>query len=232
MNRKGFSPLIVIGMIAVIVVVGAVGYFVWNSNASVSQSQNPPCCKTTAITTSTTSQNLTAINTTTAVAQSPVGETTTVDTSHWQTYTNQHYGFQMQYPSNWYVINNQDGSINFSDAEARDYTSYFTVSFVKDGNPNLLSTNQLLSQVDEDAAVGNIDDLDATSTLTINGYPAYNFVTDDIIAELHTYILHGADMATVEYEIAGSDGQESPYNPMYEKMLSTFQFTSSSMTSN
>ena len=36
MNRKGFAPVIVIGIVAALVVVGAIGYFVWKNSATPS----------------------------------------------------------------------------------------------------------------------------------------------------------------------------------------------------
>jgi hypothetical protein len=93
MNRKGFSPLIVIGIIAVIVIVGLVGYFIWHNNSSVSQPQNPPCCKITAAATSTPSA---------------------ADVSNWQMYTNQQYGFSFKYPQGWNVQTDVSNSMELT----------------------------------------------------------------------------------------------------------------------
>jgi hypothetical protein len=61
MDRKGFAPLIVVGIIAVLVVIGAVGYFAWKQSATSqppAQSQN----STTSIAIATTSDTTPAGN--------------------------------------------------------------------------------------------------------------------------------------------------------------------------
>ncbi len=104
MNRKGFAPVLIIGIIALVVIAGAVGwYFVAREHAAAPAGvactaeakqcpdgsyvgRNGPDCQFAACPGVGTQASSTAI-----------------DTSGWKTYINTTYGYQIKYPNNWYI---------------------------------------------------------------------------------------------------------------------------------
>ena len=75
--RRGFAPIIILLLVAVIVALGVGGYVALKKNQE-SRSKNNA-----------------------AVTQAP---TTVVDTSTWKTYTNSQYGFEFRYPPIWGIM--------------------------------------------------------------------------------------------------------------------------------
>jgi hypothetical protein len=96
MNRKGFAPLFIVEIIAIIAVAGAgIWYFAAHKNSpsgTVACTQEAKQCLDGSYV-GRTGPNC-------EFAACPAVSSTT-DTSGWKTYTNQQYGFSVNYPSDW-----------------------------------------------------------------------------------------------------------------------------------
>ena len=98
MNRKGFTPLIVVLIVAAVFAVGVLGYLAWKSLGTLPQNPNVqtqvPLVKIPSTVAASTTQS--AVATTTP--------SSTVDTPRWTAYRNNEYGISLQYPSSWNTI--------------------------------------------------------------------------------------------------------------------------------
>ncbi len=99
LGRKGFEPIVIMGMIALVLVAGAIGYFAWKRSVAMPWAPQPPVA-TSSPTQTQSSQTQTASSSVSSATSS------TVDVSGWKTYANQQYGFELEYPSAWRVSTN------------------------------------------------------------------------------------------------------------------------------
>lgn len=195
MTRRGFTPLIVIGIIAILAVAGIVGYFLWKNSAE----------------------------TTSTAPQTP---SSTIDTSGWQTYTNQQYGIAFKYPSEWGTPTAQNGLISIGDANAADDEGeYFRMDIVSAGN-------QMLDQVVAAYGAQHGVSLSDMQTTQIDGADARSFAerleggfSDDAL-----FIAHG----NYVYEISYGNrplGDPAPASVLQvQALLATFQFVQAGTT--
>jgi hypothetical protein len=113
MNRKGFAPVLVIGIIALVVIAGAAGwYFFARYNASSAPANGVACTQEAKECPDGSYVGRTGPNCEFAACPIVATTTTATNPSGWQVYTNQQYGFAMEYPSSWILneINNTNTS--------------------------------------------------------------------------------------------------------------------------
>jgi hypothetical protein len=105
MNRRGFSPIVIIGIIAVMVVAGAsIWYFSVQRNfispSGVACTQEAKQCPDGSYV-GRTGPNCEFAACPTVMASSTAS--TTLDTSNWQRFIDSQYGLTAKYPANWYL---------------------------------------------------------------------------------------------------------------------------------
>jgi len=99
MNKKGFVPVIILLIVAVILIAGGIGYYEIQKPSSVS---SPAPASTTNVV------NSTNISATTSSATSTIGIST------WLTYHNDKYGYDISYPKEAHLDTTQDFSISIN----------------------------------------------------------------------------------------------------------------------
>lgn len=224
MNRKGFSLVIIICIIAVLVIVGAVGYSIWKNSATPIPAA--PAEPTSVATTTTT----------TGVNQTATQSSSTANTSEWQTYTNNEDDYTIEYPANWFNLGDITGP-QFSNS--RSYapgSSYFTIYRLAPdegnghgpANPSMLNIQQWFQQEYPSASsaatfiTGTVTSVSSTKIISIGGHQAVQLIFLDPTnyePQIVDYIANKTDVYTISY--SGSPGE---YTATYNAMLSTFQF--------
>lgn len=117
MNQKGITAVIVLSIVAVIVVLGVLGIYFFvkpeknankntnavliNTNVNKNKNANTNLNVNATVNTNTTINTNTAVNTNTTVNTN----TATDETTGWNTYSNDNWGFSFKYPKEWSVIN-------------------------------------------------------------------------------------------------------------------------------
>lgn len=94
MNRRGLAPILILAIVAVLVALSGAVYVTFR-RPSVSLPTSPAF---------SSSQHTTSTNTTITSSAS------SSDTSNWKTYRNEKYGFELQYPPDWYGTSTNNGS--------------------------------------------------------------------------------------------------------------------------
>jgi hypothetical protein len=210
MNRKGFAPLVVIGIIAVIIVVGAIGYFAWKGSIS-KQISYPKSTSTT-------------IATTTNSAETSTGSTSTtpVSSSQWNIYSNTTYGYSLKYPASWSIAYQSTSSddLIFRDAN-NPYATYFEIHYEANAN----SSKELISRWANDLSQNFPNPLPVPLvTTTVGGYPAAQVEGVDIGTTMITYVSRGSDILEIDYELYDPNGATSTFIGDYQTMINSISF--------
>jgi hypothetical protein len=195
MKRKGFAPVVIIILVAVILAAG-----IWYL-----AKKSPPPAASTGNTSSTPNPIASASST----------------VSDWKTYTNQkwEWGYQVEIPKSWYVIEDPDGGPSVTISSAAVSSSTFALGnhpneivvavFVNDKNQEIINAS---SSFRNEVAAGKT----ATwKNLTAAGLPASELTADGFRT---VYIPKGGD--TYQITIVES----SSWQNVFDHMLATFQF--------
>lgn len=159
-----------------------------------------------------------------------------IDTSNWQTYRNDEFGFEVKYPSNW---DKEDGylephEVAFSDSEffppgsdVRITFAQFSINskemsqyFVDFWNSNLTSESGRIVEIGGVKALEqNVEEFEEAKI--------YSFVRGMNFYQLQTRI-YDIDVSLESF--VGTDRTLSSYRNIFDQILSTFRFVDSEMS--
>lgn len=229
MNNKGFIALVIVILISVMAVglVGAAWYYEANKNDTVIEKTNTVSPVNTNISTNTNTITNTLTNTTTNTVVNT--NTAGVDTSDWQTYENEEYGYSIQFPSDWYTSTQPAPSFPTDGVTEQIYITNYNPN---DEGGGSLASNQVnyIIKVFENSsnftAVEFVESIkqkssDYSSVITseqsavVFGINAYQVNWSGLGSGIESYFPNQNYM----FEIDGI-GEIS----LYEEILSTFQF--------
>ncbi|MBI4086873.1 hypothetical protein HY416_02740 [Candidatus Kaiserbacteria bacterium] len=150
-------------------------------------------------------------------------------TPGWNIYENKRYGFTVEYPSDWFIRTSSEPSFDrviFSNIrkpsetseESLQNESVFVIDIQRDANPQVLDIEEWYREF---STRGFSSEPDSEVRTTVGGRPAMRMEISTIGRDLHFYTFHGTDVVDLIYKIS-----QPKFKETYEKMLSSFKFTS------
>lgn len=206
MNRKGFAAIIFF-IVVLLIVAGVVGYFAWKKLAE-------PKPQTS--------------------AQSPSVPISSSSTQGWQTYTNQQYGFSVQYPSYLYVATttcqgvtvciqsaNEDMELGGAIPDSGTFvtTGYQFVFNVQPASGTFDINTYLATQYAD-------SELDTLSSTTIDGQMSYMFTFKDEEGGGDPIVVvpHGNEIISIAYSGRTDAATFSSSTALFNQVVSTIRF--------
>ena len=152
------------------------------------------------------------------------GNPENLDTSSWQTYRNEKYGFEFRYVPNWYVFENQHRVVVMNvqevgklSEESLENEARFSVSIRQNNNPGLLSINEWLNNLIKNG-VSNLPLL--RDPVSVSGRRAVLVEVPEVGMNIYyIFIPSGTDIIEIAYP-----SQQEKFSATYEKILSTLRF--------
>lgn len=214
MKQKGFTPILIVLLVAVL---GIVGYFIY-TNYSNSQSKTEP------------------VVTQTNPIPTPAESTTSTEMANWKTYTNTYLGYSLKYPPDWILSDSGGGTIiKASEAigsgpEPVEYFIWFSLY----ENPQHKSFKEVVTTIE--GLPKDVQDKFEYSADQIAGFPVYRttslpsahgaesvFFTDS----KGNYI----EVAFNPYSKQNPWPQQDRFYKIFGQILSTFRFLGSESSS-
>ena len=200
MRQKGFSPLIIILVIAIL---GVVGYFAYKNYISPKGTILGP------------------------YSPSPIDTATPNLTANWKTYTNDTYGFSFEYPGDYsYSESPQKDSAYFAPNQYKtsDITALPVITFAMLQFPD--SVNNLQDELNQ-IKISDPNEIQNVKNIVVNGSQAIQF--NELRGnELDTQILlktkiNGNSIFLIK--LTDYDKADNNMLRVYSQILSTFKFT-------
>ncbi len=214
MNRNGFAPIVIVGILALLIALGVGGYFMWENLKQTPAAQQAQ--KSSSQPSSTPTQ-----------APAPAAITTSTLDTKWNLFKNNVYGYSLKYPVSWdaHVQTAEADDVIFRNTfdPSAATSSFLEILYGKQGNASLKSVTQLASDFSEH--LPNPPN-SISSTTAVGGYPAIQIEAGDIGVDLITLITRGADVMEIDNELYGPDSTStSVFAPDYQAMIRSIAFT-------
>jgi hypothetical protein len=150
-----------------------------------------------------------------------------IDTSNWNTYRNEEYGFEFKYPNNWKSRDNLTDIIGPADSilpfvlpeNPADMTGTCKVSIGRFDNPDNLSLSDWLKQAEEET--GALPPISSVP-ITIDGVTGIKEVIEEIGLATTVYLPKGDRIIAIAL-LCGDDVFDK-CNILFNQILSTFKF--------
>jgi len=188
-------------VLLVIVVAGAVGYFIWAQKSPTTPTGQQPTVQQPAIQLSSVKD----------------------ETANWKTYRNEKYGFEFKYLSNFKISEDETGRYILITPENKDEYQ-LAISGIRERGS--LTIGQF---VHDDSTYGTVENVQIRdeSNAIVNGINVYRFsVLLGRENDWHLFFLkdnnHGVDASWTNFHV---DYGNNPYGDKIEQILSTFKFT-------
>ncbi|MFC1595206.1 hypothetical protein ACFL3E_02140 [Patescibacteria group bacterium] len=143
MNTQKGALGIIVGIIVAVLILGGGGYYIFNNYQNI----DGGCTEELKICPDGSTVGRVGLNC--EFEECPeVADEIIDETSNWQTYKNEEYGFEIKYPQDWLVVNELDNGANFADSNEINYRKIAVWVYEENPEQSIMATDGIFKYAD------------------------------------------------------------------------------------